>query len=132
MQAAWTPALTSWLAQITVHTNSSDGSFHPVTFYRLTTDTSMLVISSAATPFGGFYVSGVLKVAQYDSALTIYHLTRGYYCLDELSGDLYSPIPCEIVRRIKASYQNRGVNVAGAYGLFGAVVEDSTRFHIKP
>ncbi len=132
MQAAWTPARTSWLAQITVHSNSSDGSYSPLTFYKLTTDTSALVTSSATTPIGGFYVSGVLKVTQYDSALTIYYLTRDYYCFDETSGDLHSPIPCDIVRRIKASYQNRGVNVAGAYGLFGSVVEDSIHFHIKP
>ncbi|MCI0690595.1 DUF4249 domain-containing protein [candidate division KSB1 bacterium] len=131
MQAAWTMASGSWLARVTVQTNSSDSSY-AVRFYRLTADTSASITSSVATPLGGVVDSGFLKVTQYDSALTIYHLTREYYCLDEVYGNLYSPIPCEIVKRIQASYKNRGVNVDGAYGLFGSVVEDSIHFHIKP
>ncbi len=132
IQAAWTRASGSWLARVTVQTNSSDGHYAAGTFYQLTADTSTSITSGVATPWGGVADSGLLKVTQYDSALTIYNLTRVYYCLDEVYGNLYSPIPCEIVKRIQAAYKNRGVNVDGAYGLFGSVVEDSIRFHIKP
>ena len=129
--ADWTKATGSWLMQTEAYLGDANDRFI-FGFQRLTTNTAEIMTIGIPSSSNSTFNSGVLKIAQFDSAYTIHYLTKNFYCYD---GPYRNPLPqitCDEIKRLQAAYQNRGLNVTGAYGMFGAVVTDSLRFFIKP
>ncbi|MGH7449713.1 MAG: DUF4249 family protein [bacterium] len=127
----WTIASGSWLTRVTAYYYSASGKSYP-TYNRLTTSPFTRLILTFPTTSLDPFISISLHIAQYDSALTIYTLLREAHCYDGPYENPFPQITCTMIRQWQSFYQNRGINVTGAQGLFGAVVADSVRFYIKP
>jgi len=129
--ANWTKATGSWLMQTEAYVGNTNDRLISG-FQRLTTTTSEAVTIGIHSSSGSTFNSGILKITQFDSAYSIYYLTKNFSCYD---GPYRNPLPqitCDEIKRLRAAHQNRGLNVTGADGMFGAVVSDSLRFFIKP
>ncbi len=127
----WTIASGNWLTRVTAYYNSASGKSYPA-YNRLTTSPLMRLFLTFPTTSLDPFTSVSLHIAQYDSALTTYTLLRETHCYDSPYGNPFPQITCTMIRQWQSFYQNHGINVTGAQGLFGAVVADSVRFYIKP
>jgi len=127
----WTKATGSWLMQTEAYLGDTNDR-RIFGFQRLTTNTAEIMTIGIPSSSSSTFNSGILKITQFDSAYSIYYLTKNFYCYDGPYGNPLLQFTCDEIKRLQAAYQNRGLNVTGAYGMFGAVVSDSLRFFIKP
>jgi hypothetical protein len=123
----WSKSTGGWLTHLIAKLDLLEGSSYA--FYDGATVRDSLQIRRGL--LGASAKACTIYPAHCDSALSIYTIITESVCEYEYRGRDLIIISCDLRDELRAAYENRSINLEGAFGVFGSAVRDSVRIFFR-
>ena len=113
---------TGWITQVTIHYQYSEERYDNRDEFITAGDT-LFYRRGTYAPTDTSITGGILYLTHYDSVFSIHQLLQRTISSYDF--------PLETINQLRSKYADDRINVNGAFGVFGSVVVDSVRFHLR-